>query len=41
MGSDVREGENQAWYRTAWYEVSNLATLEKNGQMKSRLRLFG
>ena len=34
--SDVREGENQAWYRTAWYEVSNLATLAKNGQMKDQ-----
>ena len=33
---DVREGHNQAWYRTTWYEVSNLATLAKTGQLKDQ-----
>ena len=34
--TDVREGHNQAWYRTTWQEVSNLATLAKDGNLKDQ-----
>ncbi|CAF4511561.1 unnamed protein product, partial [Didymodactylos carnosus] len=33
---DVREGHNQAWYRTTWNEVSSLATLAKTGHLKDQ-----
>jgi chemotaxis protein histidine kinase CheA len=33
---DVIEGHNQAWYRTTWVEVSNLAALAKQGNLKDQ-----
>ena len=34
--NDVREGNNQAWYRTTKAEVSNLVTLAKQGTLKAQ-----
>jgi hypothetical protein len=34
--NDVREGNNQSWYRTTWYEVSNLAALAKTGELQDQ-----
>ncbi|CAF4112502.1 unnamed protein product, partial [Adineta steineri] len=33
---DVHEGHNQAWYRTTWVEVTNLAVLAKEGNLKDQ-----
>ena len=32
----VHEGNNQAWYRTTWAEVTNLVTLAKQGNRKAQ-----